>query len=303
MIVPPYLKKGDAIAIVCTARAMKLEDLQYAIGVLKSWGLKVVIGKTVGLVHGQFAGTDEERATDFQEMLERKDVKAILIGRGGYGTVRMVDLVDFSPLKKQAKWIVGFSDITVLHSHLHTQLQVVSIHAHMPSTYATSTPEALASLRNALFGNQLLYPIVWHPLNKKSRVGVEQILKGIVVGGNLSVLYSILGSVSDINTDGKILLLEDLEEYAYHVDRMLMALKRSGKLANLKALLVGDIAEKENEDNPYGKSIAEIIMEHTQGYDYPVLFNFPLGHIANNWAVYMGGEVELELKINGEPSA
>lgn len=279
---PLPLTIGDSVAIVATARKISLSEIALAIKQLQSWGLNPVIGQTIGLSHHQFAGTDDERAADFQTMLDSPDIKAILCARGGYGTVRIVDKLDFSRFRTYPKWIIGFSDVTALHSHIHQQCDVTTAHATMPIVFEKNTTEALKSLHQLLFGETLQYTLPPHPLN---RIGQA---KGQLVGGNLSILYSLLGSPSDIDTAGKILFLEDLDEYLYHIDRMMMNLKRNGKLANLAALVVGSMTDMHDNTINFGKTTYEIIYEHIAEYTYPVVFNFPAGHIPDNRALIFG---------------
>ncbi len=314
MIVPPFLKKGDKIGIVATARKMTVADCATAISILKKWGLVPVLGRTISPVSfnsslgaknnsfknainvaesHQFAGTDDFRAADFQAMLDNPDIKAILCARGGYGTVRMVDKLNFMGFKKDPKWIIGYSDITVLHSHIVQNLAVQTLHATMPINFKKNTPEALESLRKGLFGEPLSYSFAPHFLNKKGTA------KGILVGGNLSVLYSLLGSASDVDTEGKVLFLEDLDEYLYHIDRMMVNLKRAGKLANLAGLLVGGMSDMNDNTIPFGKTVLEIIAEHTADYTYPVAYGFPAGHFDDNRALVMGQEMSLEVGEDG----
>ncbi len=292
MRIPPNLKKGDKVAIIATARKINTEDLSIGIKILKEWGLEVEIGPNIGKEHHQYAGTDEERIQDFQQMADREDIKAIICARGGYGTVRIIDHIDFSKFKKSPKWIVGYSDITVIHSHLYQHLDIPSIHATMPISMPNNTMEAINSLRRALFGKKLNHKTAHHPLNRLGKC------KAPIIGGNLSLIYSLAGSVSDINTDGKILFLEDLDEYLYHVDRMMMNLKRGGKLDKLAGLVVGGMTDMNDNDIPLGKSAEGIIAEHIDGYDYPVCFNFPVGHIDDNRAIINGVEATLNVSKN-----
>lgn len=229
MKIPPFLKKGDTVAIVCTARKFFPEDAKPAIELLESWGLKVKLGKTIGLDSCQLGGTDQERAADFQSQLDDDNIKAIWCARGGYGTVRIIDQLDFTKFVNHPKWVMGFSDVTVLHSHIHT-LGVATLHTIMPFTVPKAPEEVKATLKAALFGEKLAYqiPAKSHDIQGKAR--------GILVGGNISILYSLLGSKSSIDTRGKILFIEDLDEYLYHIDRMMMQLKLSGKLSHLNLL-------------------------------------------------------------------
>lgn len=287
MILPPYLKKGDTIAIVATARKFAVEDLQTAIGWLHNWGLEVVIGKTIGLDNNQLAGTDQERAADFQAMMDNPNIKAIWCVRGGYGTVRMIDLLDFTNFKQAPKWIVGFSDVTVLHSHLNN-LGIASIHGIMP-VIVKATEEAKESLRKALFGEHLEYTVPYDPMNRYGSA------KGELVGGNLSILYSLLGSTSAIDCTDKILFMEDLDEYLYHIDRMMMNLKRNGCLERLKGIIIGGMTEMHDNEIPWGKNALEIIDDVTKTYNIPVIYNFPAGHSADNHALILGKQVTLEV--------
>lgn len=289
MITPDFLQKGDTIAIVSTARKISMEDILPAIELLKSWDLKVVIGKTIGLENNQFAGTDEERTTDFQEMLDDKNIKAIWCARGGYGTVRVIDKLNLSGFLKHPKWIIGYSDITVLHSHLHN-LGVKTLHATMPINVQKNTKKALKSLKNVLFGSKTSKNVDFSKSNKQGKS------EGILVGGNLSILYSLLGSKSAINTNGKILFIEDLDEYLYHIDRMLIALKRNGLFQNLKGLIVGGLTQMHDNSIPFGKTAKEIVLETVSEYDFPVCFDFPAGHIDDNTTLILGGKVKLEVE-------
>ena len=288
MITPPYLQKGDTVAIVSTARKHLNDDLKQTIEFLENWGLKTVIGSSIGLDSNQLAGTDEQRASDFQQQIDNPTIKAIWCVRGGYGTVRMVDLVDFSKFKQQPKWDIGFSDVTVLHNHLNT-LGVQSIHGMMPVNIPKASAEAKESLRKALFGEPLSYTI---PYDKMNRIGTA---KGELVGGNLSILYSLFGSASAIDCTDKILFLEDLDEYLYHIDRMMMNLKRNGCLESLKGIVIGSMTKMKDNDIQWGKNALEIIQDITKEYKIPVVYNFPAGHIADNRALIFGSQVTLEV--------
>ncbi len=288
MKTPTFLKKGDKVAIICTARKFFPEDCIPAIELLKSWGLEVVLGNTIGLDNYQLGGSDQERANDLQEMILREDIQAIWIARGGYGTVRIIDLVDFSPLQENPKWIIGFSDVTVLHSHLNT-LGISSIHSIMPYSVPTTDEVSKASLYNALFGKPLVYEI---PTNTNNRLGMA---KGELVGGNLSILYSLLGSASSIDTTNKILYFEDLDEYLYHIDRMVYNLKRNGYFEKIKGLIIGGMTDMHDNSIPFGYDYIEIIKNITKEYDFPIVFDFPAGHIKDNRALILGKEVTLEV--------
>jgi len=290
MITPEFLQKGDTVAIVSTARKVSKEELKPGLDLLEKWGLKVILGKTIEAEQNQFAGDDALRTTDFQAMLDNPNVKAIWCARGGYGTVRMVDGLDFSKFKQNPKWIIGYSDITVLHSHLHN-LGVETLHAQMPLDIENKTEETATSIKRVLFGEP--YKISFTSEEKKlTRTGKAT---GQLVGGNLSVLYSILGSISSANTDGKILFIEDLDEYLYHIDRMMQNLKRSGFLKNLSGLIVGGMSDMNDNTIPFGKTASEIITEAVSEYNFPVCFNAPAGHIKDNRALIMGRNVTLEV--------
>ena len=248
----------------------------------------MILGKNIFEKDNQFAGTIEQRSADLQSMIDNEDIKAILCARGGYGSVQIIDNIDFSSLQKSPKWIVGFSDVTVLHSHLNN-LGFATLHAAMPINFATNTDTAIESLKNVLFGNEKNIECNAHPFNKYGKVEAE------IVGGNLSILYSLLGSESDVNTDGKILLIEDLDEYLYHIDRMMMNLKRSGKLDNLKGMIVGGMSDMNDNDIPFGKTADEIILQHTKDYDFPICFGFPTGHLNDNRTIVFGVKSLLEI--------
>lgn len=287
MITPPYLKKGDTIAIVATARKNIDDNLKPAIEWLKNWGLEVKIGTTIGLDQNQLAGTDAQRAADFQAQMDNPNIKAIWCVRGGYGTVRMIDLLDFSKFKQNPKWIIGFSDVTVLHSHLNT-LGFKSIHGIMPvSTKATT--DAKETLRQALFGENISYEVAPHPMNRFGKAS------GQLVGGNLSILYSLFGSQSAIDCSDKILFIEDLDEYLYHIDRMLINLKRNGCLESLKGIVVGGMTKMKDNDIPWGKDALQIIDDVTKKYNIPVCYNFPAGHVQDNRALVFGTQIVFEV--------
>lgn len=287
LIQPPYLTKGDRIAIVATARKISKEEIASAIDIFKSWGLEVVLGKNLFHINNQFAGTDEERASDLQTMLDDDSVKAIIVARGGYGTVRIIDKIDFTNFKKHPKWIIGYSDITVLHSHLHN-LGFQTLHATMPINF-NKNEEATESLGKALFGEALVYSVEPFLLKRKGSIEAQ------MVGGNLSLLCSLLASSSDIATDGKILFIEDLDEYLYHIDRIMMALKRAGKLHKLAGLVAGGMSDMKDNTIPFGKTAEEIVFDAVKEYNYPVCFNFPAGHVDRNLALIFGKTVSLSI--------
>ncbi len=291
MIIPDFVKKGDKIAIISTARKINLSKITNSINALKIWGLTPVIGKTIGLENNQFAGSDEERTYDLQTMLDDPSIKAIWCACGGYGTVRIVDNIDFSNFIKKPKWIIGFSDITVLHAHLHN-LNVASLHSLMPVNFNKAKEEAILSLQKTLFGKKPKYLI---PPSKKNKLGQ---CRGQLIGGNLSILYSICGSKSTINTTGKILCIEDIDEYLYHVDRMLQNLKRNNYFDGLSGLIVGGMTKLHDNYIPFGKKVKGIILDNIKEYDFPVVFNFPMGHIPDNRTLILGEEVELTVSAD-----
>ena len=288
MITPPYLIHGDVIGIVAPARKISANELKPAIEFLEMNGFRVALGKNIFEKDNQFAGTDEQRAADFQTFLDDPDIKAIICARGGYGSVRIIDRLDFSGFVRSPKWICGYSDVTVFHSHLH-RLGYSTLHCTMPvniheeDLYSSNN----TSMVRALTGKSLAYNVPSQPLN---RVGETH---GVMVGGNLSILYSLLASDSDLDTEGKILFIEDLDEYLYHIDRMMMALKRSGKLANLAGLVVGGMSDMNDNTIPFGHTAEEIVARVTEEYSYPVCYGFPSGHLDDNMALRLGTEVSL----------
>lgn len=286
---PSNLQKGDKIAIISTARKISKEELQPAIDELMAWGLEVVFGKNLFNAYHQFSGTDAERIADLQWALDNEEIKAVLCARGGYGTVKIIDHIDFSKFTEQPKWIIGYSDVTVLHNHINQQFEIQTLHASMPINFSSNTVEALKSLKETLFGALPVYYVDAYEFNRKGAA------EGELVGGNLSILYSLTGTASQINTEGKILFLEDLDEYLYHVDRMLMNLDRAGMLKDLKGLVIGGMTDMNDNAIPYGKTAKEIIAETIEKYNYPVCFDFPAGHLDDNRTLIMGGRVQLKV--------
>jgi muramoyltetrapeptide carboxypeptidase len=294
-ILPPFLKPGDAVGITCPAGYVSFERIAYAVDVLQRWGFRVVIGRTVGSGEFYFSGHDGERLTDLQAMLDDPDIKAILMGRGGYGTSRIIDAIDFNAFQQHPKWICGFSDITVLHSHIHRNYGIATLHSPMCGAF---TPESengyyVQSLRKALTGQSLSYDF---PGSPAGRAGLAE---GAVAGGNLAILAHLTGSASQVDTNGKILFIEDIGEHYYHVDRLLLNLKRSGQLSGLKGLLVGQFTDMEDTDRPFGQTLEEIVMDKVADYDYPVAFNFPCGHDTENVTLPLGIVARLEAGAKG----
>ncbi len=286
---PPYLKRGDTVAITCPAKNLPI-SIREAVKLLESWGLNVLLGETVGASWHQFAGNDELRTNDFQRFLDDANVKAIFAARGGYGTVRIIDRLDFSSFSIHPKWIVGFSDITVLHSHIQALYKTESIHGQMPLTIPEGSEVSLESLRKVLFNEPVEYS---YKSNVKNKPGNNS---GILIGGNLTLLVMMSGSISEQDYTDKILFIEDVGEYLYSVDRMMWNLKRSGKLDNLKGLIVGSFTEMKDNDIPFGLNAEQIIMEHVKEFHYPVCFNFPAGHITDNRALILGRKVSIQVE-------
>ena len=288
---PAYLKKGDKIAIVCPAKKLP-KSIDVGIAILKDWGLDVVIGKTVNGSFNQFSGTDAERAADLQQYLDDPSIKAIIAARGGYGTIRIIDELDFAVFKENPKWLIGFSDITILLSHVLAKLNIQSIHGQMPYTFEDSTPEALESLRKVLFGEEVTYEY------ESDVTGRDGSTEGVLIGGNLSLLIAVEGSSSEMDYTDKVLFLEDVGEHEYSIDRMMRLLKRAGKLAKLKGLIIGAFNELSEEKIPFGQTPEEIIWDLVKEYNYPVCFNFPSGHIDDNRAMVLGKMISLKINHN-----
>ncbi|MDR1006599.1 MAG: LD-carboxypeptidase [Bacteroidales bacterium] len=291
---PPFLKKGDKIAIVAPARKISLDEISAAQKVFESWGLNVIIGKTINTnSHTQLSADDNKRAEDLQTFLDREDIAAIVCARGGYGCVKIIDRLDFTSFIKYPKWLIGYSDFTIFLSHLYYCNAYQSLHATMPINILSDTQKnccALTSLKETLFG--INTPVI----NWKSNYIIEGKASAEVICGNLSVLYSLIGSKSFLSTTGKILLIEDLDEYLYHIDRMITALDRAGKLAHLSGLIVGSFTQMHDNDTPFGKNVYEIISDIVAKYGYPLAFDIPVGHIGeNNHAIINGAHTVIEI--------
>ena len=286
---PPYLKQGDTIMIVAPAGFVPdSTEIEPGIALAKSWGLEVIVGKNTFKKYNHFAGTDEERQRDLQLALNDKKIKAIWCSRGGYGTVRIIDQLDFTAFEKNPKWVVGYSDITTLHTTIHN-LGIATIHATMPGGMNRASDEAKQTLYKALFGYGYGFEIPTNSLNKKGKAN------GILIGGNLSIVNSMIGSVSEVNFYDKILFIEDVGEDLYRIDRMMYTLKRTGALKNLKGIIVGDFDYDVEKDTLFGGTHREIILNAVQEYDYPVLFDFPAGHVRDNRALIFGKEINVEV--------
>jgi len=290
--IPPYLKKGDTIGLVCPSGYLPVEKVSECIRVLnEEWGYTTKVGDTIGNQFHYFSGTDDERLADFQRMLDDKDVRAVLCARGGYGLTRIIDRIDFSAFKKNPKWIIGFSDITLLHTHIYRNYHIATLHAPMANAFNKEGYRTgyVQSLKAALEGKKLKYRAAVHPYNRKGEA------VGELVGGNLSLLVHTIGTASDIKTKGRILFLEDVGEYLYHIDRMMRQLKRCGKLDKLAGLIIGGFTDMKDTERPFGQTAYELIREVVQDYDYPVCYGFPVSHEIENYALKIG--VGYKLKV------
>ena len=300
-LIPAYLRSGDLIGLTCPAGNITLLEIQPAIERIESWGFKVKIGDTIGKKDFTFGGTDEERVKDFQQMLDDPDLKAILSARGGYGSIRIIDYLRWEKFVTQPKWIIGFSDITVFHCHLNRNLNIVSLHSKMcnsfPEDWNKAEPiqvDTINSIHQALSGEKMKY--VANP-DGKNKIGS---CEGQLIGGNLKTIESLSGTGSDIKTEGKILFVEDTGEYLYSIDRMFWQLKRTGKLDYLEGLIIGGFKVKADDaGEDFGITLQEIVLEKLTGYDYPVCFNFPVGHQKDNYALKYGVRHRLEVKMDG----
>ena len=286
---PPYLKPGDTIGILCPAGYMPYEKASTAIETLKEWGFRIVVGKTLGNQYNYFSGTDEERLADLQQMLDDDSINAILCARGGYGMGRIIDALSFKKFKKHPKWIIGFSDITILQNHIFSNFKIASLHAPMAAAFnnGENKNQYIQSLHDALIGRKATYSCHGNQYNQKGKT------KGILAGGNLSLLINIFGTSSDINTEKKILFIEDVGEYIYNVDRMLYQLKRCGKLDNLAGLIVGKFTDMKDTTIPFGQTTEEVVYNIIKDFDYPVCFGFPVSHEKENYALKIGIKYEL----------
>jgi len=296
---PPYLKPGHLVGITTPAGYSNPDEIRSAVAIIESWGYKTVMGDAVGKKDFTRGGTDEERLADLQKMLDDPQIMAIMCARGGYGSVRIVDGINWTKFKKQPKWVIGFSDITVLHSHIHQVCKTASIHSKMtnsfPDDMISAEPvvaQTIDSIHDALSGKRMSYNVALH-LRNKPGTG-----EGLLTGGNLKTLESLAGSASDIHTSGKILFVEDTGEYLYSIDRMFWNLKRTGKLANLKGLIVGGFKVKPDDPGEeFGKDLYDIVLEKVKKYSYPVCFDFPVGHQKANFALKCG--VRHRLSVTG----
>lgn len=299
--VPHYLKKGDMIGICCPSGHLRLEECQSAINKMTEWGFGIRVGNTVGAKDFTYAGTDEERIKDLQQMLDDHTIKAVMLGRGGYGAVRIIDRIDFTEFEKRPKWIIGFSDATVFHCHINHNYGIATLHSKMCNSFpddfskATQTQiDSIDSIRQCLVGEKMKY--VREP-NLNNRFGE---CTGTLVGGNLSIIQNVTGSISNLHTEGKILFIEDVDEYPYKIDGMLWNLKRSKKLDRLKGLIVGEFRMKADDpDEEFGKTIYDMVMEKVKKYHYPICFDFPVGHVKENYALKCGIKHRLKVTMEG----
>ena len=292
---PSNLKHGDEIRIISTARKISKEELKPSISLFESWGLKVSFGENLFEEFNQFAGTADQRTEDLQTALDDENVKAIVCARGGYGTVQLVDKIDFTKFVENPKWLAGYSDVTVLHNHINQNFEIETLHSIMPiDVFLNNNSEAKESLRKALFGEK--YNIDFE-IEQGSRFSIDSI-SAPIVGGNLSIIYSLTGTNSQLNCNGKFLFLEDLDEYFYHIDRMMVNLKRAGLFVGCKGVLIGGMSDMNDNAIPFGKTVKEIILENLEEYNFPLIFGLPAGHIKCNLALIMNQKAELTISEN-----
>ncbi|WP_018478769.1 S66 peptidase family protein [Pontibacter roseus] len=294
MILPPFLKAGDKVGVLSTSNYTEQEYIDGLLDILKEWRLEPVLGKTIGPREGSFAGSDELRRKDLQQMLDNDEIKAVLETMGGYGILRVIDQIDFNKFKYNPKWLVGYSDTTFLHSHVQSMLGTASIQGTMASDleggYKVTSWE---SLRKALFGEKLEYKVKAHPLNRNGTA------EATLVGGTLSILCNAKGTMSEANTNGKVLFLEEVGEQYFRLDSYLMSLKHAGKFEYVKGLVVGRLTDIKEDDPPFGKTPEEIVLDAVKEFDFPVCFGFPAGHSGVNSALIFGADVRLTVSDKG----
>lgn len=290
--IPPYLKRGATIGITCPSGYMPMENAKACIQTLQQWGFEVKIGNLLGgYSDNYFSGSDEERLTELQSMMDDSSIDAILFGRGGYGMTRIIDRIHFKKFKKNPKWLIGYSDITVMHMHLLSKHRIASIHAPMAGAFNDLEKGELYldSLKKVMMGRNQTYTCAAHRFNHNGKT------EGILIGGNLSLLINLMGTPSDFETKNKILFIEDIGEYLYNIDRMLQQLKRSGKLEKLSGLIIGGFTDMKDTQRPFGKTIYEIINDNVKDYDYPIAYNFPVSHTSENYALKVGIKYQLNV--------
>jgi muramoyltetrapeptide carboxypeptidase len=299
--IPPYLKAGDTIGITSPASYISLAEIQSSVQLMESWGFKVEIGKTIGQKDFTYGGTDAERVADLQQMLDNPAISAIMCARGGYGLVRIIDQLNFKQFAKNPKWVIGFSDITVLHCHINKNLGIATLHSKMCNSFPDDWTKAepiqvttIQSINQALIGDEMKYTAPAAALN---RTGTAE---GQLVGGNLSMIATLSGTVSELDTRDKILFVEDTGEYLYNIDRMFWNLKRTGQLDKLAGLIIGGFKLKPDDaGEEFGKTVYDIVMEKVKDYSYPVCFDFPVGHQRNNVALKCGVRHRFEVGADG----
>ena len=291
MIKPSFLKRGDKVGIVAPGRKVKLSDVESSVNTFEAWGLEVVLAKNLfSADHSYLAGTDEQRCSDFQTMLDDDSIKTIICARGGYGSTRILDQLDFSSFLKNPKWVAGFSDITAFHLKL-SKLDVASIHSTMPILFSkVDSADSVESLRKILFGERQNFLVNQQVSNRFGKA------TGELIGGNLSLLVDSIGTTSDPEMKDKILVIEEIDEYLYKVDRMMVQLKRAGKLHELRGLIVGHMTDIKDTELAFGESVADIILNHTSSFQFPIAFSFPIGHENPNLAWIRGAVAQLDVK-------
>jgi len=292
---PAYLKQGDSISIISTARKISLNELKPAIKIFEAWGLKVKLGNNLFSIYNQFAGSTIERLKDLQEAMDDEDCKAIICARGGYGTVQLVDDINFSAFRRNPKWLVGYSDVTVLHNHINQNFGIETLHANMPISFPkTEVNATVTTIKKVLFGEPLT---IEFELEDESK-NILPSISAPIVGGNLSIIYSLTGTNSQLSTNGKFLFIEDLDEYLYHIDRMMVNLKRAGIFNGCRGILVGGMSDMNDNAVPYGQNAKEIILENTKHLNVPTIFGVPAGHIDQNLALIMNRNTILSINGN-----
>ena len=289
---PPYLKTGDTVGIVCPSGYMAAERILPCVNTLKSWGFRVKIGKTVGGDStNYFSGTDAARLDDLQQMLDDEAITAILFGRGGYGLSRIIDQISFKKFKKSPKWILGYSDITLLHAHIYSNYEIATAHSPMAGAFGEAGPDDvyIRSIRDLLSGEKLSYTCDPHPFNRRGEA------EGVLMGGNLTLLAHAVGGSSDFKTKSMILFIEDIGEYLYNMDRMLYQLRAAGKFQKPAAIIIGSFIDMKDTERPFGKDAYEIIRDLLEEFDYPVCYGFPVGHVKENFALKCGADYKLKI--------